>query len=66
MSLTSTVVFNVSREKTTKDLMVTLSKMNEKLSASNKIFLMKLFNLKMAAAKALLSISTNLTCERAS
>ena len=41
--------FNISREKTTKDWMAALSKMYEKLSASNKIFLMKkLFNLKMA------------------
>ena len=37
------------REKTIKDLMAALSKMYEKPSASNKIFLMrKLFNLKMA------------------
>ena len=43
------VAFNVSREKMIKDLMAALSKMYEKLLASNKIFLMKkLFNLKMA------------------
>jgi len=48
LTLASTVVFNVSREKTTKDLMMALSKMYEKLSASNKVFLMKKFNLKMA------------------
>ena len=49
LSLASTVAFNATREKTTLDLMVALSKMYEKLSASNKIFLMKkLFNLKMA------------------
>ena len=47
MSLASTVAFNVSREKTTKDLMATLSMMYEKLLASNKVFLMKLFNQKM-------------------
>ena len=32
----------------TKDLMAALSKMYKKPSSSNKIFLMKLFNLKMA------------------
>ena len=47
-ALVSMVAFNISREKTTKDWMAALSKMYEKLSASNKIFLMKkLFNLKM-------------------
>ena len=46
--LALTVAFNVSREKTTKDLMAAVSKMCEKPSISNKIFLMKkLFNLKM-------------------
>ena len=49
MSLTSMVAFNVSGKKKTKDLMTTLSKMYEKPSASNNVFLMKkLFNLKMA------------------
>ena len=48
LSLASMVAFNVSREKTTKDLIAALSKMYEKPSASNKVFLMKLFNLKMA------------------
>jgi len=49
LSLTSTVIFNVFREKTTQDLIVALSKMYEKPSASSKAFLMKkLFNLKMA------------------
>jgi len=48
LSLTSTVAFNISREKTTQDLIAALLKMCEKPSASNKIFLMKkLFNLKM-------------------
>ena len=42
------VAFNVSRKKTTKDIMAALSKMYEKSSASNKVFLMKKFNLKMA------------------
>ena len=47
MSLASKIAFNVFREKTIKDLMA-LSKMYEKPSASNKVFLMKLFNLKIA------------------
>ena len=43
-----TIAFNISRRKTTKELMAARSKMYEKPSASNKIFLMKkLFNLKM-------------------
>ena len=47
LSLASTIASYVSREKTIKDLMTTLSKIYEKLSASNKVFLMKkLFNLK--------------------
>ena len=46
MSLASKIAFNVFREKTIKDLMA-LSKMYEKPSASNKVFLMKLFNLEM-------------------
>jgi len=49
LSLTSTMAFNVSGEKTTKYLMAALSKVHEKSSASNKVFLMKkLFNLQMA------------------
>ena len=45
LSLALKVAFNIFREKTTKDLMATLSKMYN--SASNKIFLMNKFNLKM-------------------
>ena len=53
MFLTSIVAFNISREKLTKDLMATLSKMYEKPSASNNIFLMrKLFNLKMTDSES--------------
>ncbi|KAH9299887.1 hypothetical protein KI387_044110 [Taxus chinensis] len=49
LSLASSVLFNVSKEKTTKDLMDALGKLYEKLSASYKIFLMKnLFNMKMS------------------
>ena len=54
-----TIAFNISRAKTTQDLMAVLSKMYEKLSASNKIFLMKKFNLKIADNGRSLSISMN-------
>jgi len=48
------VIFNISSDKMTLDLMATLSKMYEKPSASNKIFLMKkLFNLKMADIRSI-------------
>ena len=48
------VIFNISSDKMTLDLMPTLSKMYEKPSASNKIFLMKkLFNLKMADIRSI-------------
>ncbi|XXG79495.1 hypothetical protein AAC387_Pa09g0546 [Persea americana] len=47
-SLSKSVTFNISKEKTTKDVMDALSRMYEKPSASNKVFLMrKLFNMKM-------------------
>ena len=53
MSLPSTVAFSVSREKMIKDLMAALSKMYEKPSASNKVFLMKkLFNLNMGDSES--------------
>ena len=49
LSLAALVAFNISKEKTTKDLMDVLAKLNEKPSASNKVFLMKrLFNMKMS------------------
>jgi len=41
LSFASMIAFNVFREKTTQDLMASLSKMYEKLSASSQIFLMK-------------------------
>jgi len=54
LSLASTVASNVSRERTIKDSMVALSKMYEKPSVSNKVFLMKkLFNLKKADSRSL-------------
>ena len=49
LTLARNVVLNIVKEKTTADLMKTLSNMYEKPSASNKIFLMRrLFNLKTA------------------
>jgi hypothetical protein len=43
------VDFNISKEKTTKELMDALDKLYEKPSTSNKVFLMKiLFNMKMS------------------
>jgi hypothetical protein len=49
MSLEASVAFNISKEKTMKDLMDALAKLYEKPSASNKVFLMKrLFNMKMS------------------
>jgi hypothetical protein len=41
LSLTMSMDFNSSKEKTTKDLMDALDKLYEKPSVSNKIFLMK-------------------------
>jgi hypothetical protein len=49
LSLAALVAFNISKEKTMKELMDTLDKLYEKPSASNKVFLMKrLFNMKMS------------------
>jgi hypothetical protein len=43
------VAFNISKEKTTKELMDALAKLYEKPSVSNNVFLMKpLFNMKMS------------------
>jgi glucose-6-phosphate isomerase len=43
------MAFNISKEKTTKELMDALAKLYEKPSASNKVFLMKqLFNMNMS------------------
>jgi hypothetical protein len=47
--LAVSVAFNISKEKTMKELMDTLDKLYEKPLASNKVFLMKiLFNMKMS------------------
>jgi hypothetical protein len=49
LSLTASVAFNISKEKTMKELMDALAKLYEKPSASNKVFIMKrLFNMKMS------------------
>ena len=49
LCLASSVVFNISKEKTTKGVMSALSKLYEKPPSSNKVFLMKhLFNMKMS------------------
>jgi hypothetical protein len=49
LSLAASVAFNISKEKTMKDLMDALAKLYEKPSASNKVFLMKrLFNMNMS------------------
>jgi hypothetical protein len=49
LSLAASVAFNISKEKTMKGLMDALSKLYEKLSVSNMVFLMKiLFNMNMS------------------
>jgi hypothetical protein len=49
LSLAVSMAFNISKEKTTKDMMDSFSKLYEKPLASNKVFLMKrLFNMKMS------------------
>jgi hypothetical protein len=48
MSLAASTDFNISKEKTTKEMMDALAKLYEKPSTKNKVFLMKrLFNMKM-------------------
>jgi hypothetical protein len=49
LSLAASVAFNILKEKATKELMDAFAKLYEKLSMSNKVFLMKrLFNMKMS------------------
>ena len=49
LTLSRSVAHNVTKEKTTTELMATLSGMYEKLLANNKMYLMKkFFNMKMA------------------
>jgi hypothetical protein len=46
------VAFNISKEKTTKEMMDALAKLYEKPLASNKVFIMKiLFNMKMSEGR---------------
>ena len=48
LCLASSMAFNILKEKTTEGVMSALSKLYEKTSASNKVFLMKhLFNMNM-------------------
>ena len=48
LSLEVSVAFNISKENTTKVVMDAMAKLYEKISVSNKVFLMKrLFNMKM-------------------
>ena len=66
LCLESLVAFNISYQKTTKDLMKALDVVYEKPSASNKVFLMKrLFNMKMSEngsiAKHLNPFNTNIS-----
>ena len=49
LCLAQSMTFNITKVKTTKELMETLTRLCEKPSTSNKVFLMKrLFNMKMA------------------
>jgi ATP adenylyltransferase/5',5'''-P-1,P-4-tetraphosphate phosphorylase II len=49
LSLVTSIDFNISKEKTTKELMDALAKLYEKPSTSNNLFLMKkIFNMKMS------------------
>jgi hypothetical protein len=49
LCLAASVTFNISKEKSTEDLMKAFARLYEKPSASNKVFLMKrLFNMKMS------------------
>jgi hypothetical protein len=53
LSLAPSVAFNISKEKTTEDVMKALTRMYEKPSASNKVFLMKrLFNMKKPESRS--------------
>jgi gag-polypeptide of LTR copia-type len=54
LSLSQSVAFNISKEKITQDVMKALTRMYEKPSASNKVFLMKwLFNMKKSENKSM-------------
>ena len=54
LCLAPSVAFNITKAKTTEDLMKTLATLYEKPSASNKVFLMKhLFNMKMVEGRSI-------------
>jgi hypothetical protein len=58
LSLAASMAFNISKEKTTKDLMDALAKLYEKPLVSNKVFLMKiLFNMKMSEGGSIVDTS---------
>ena len=57
LRLYSLVAFNILKENKTKGVVSSLSKLYEKPSASNKVFLMKrLFNIKMSEGGSMLTI----------
>jgi hypothetical protein len=61
LSLVASMAFNISKEKTMKCFMDALAKLYEKLSTSNKVFLMKrLFNMKIVGKCFTGSISLSL------
>jgi hypothetical protein len=57
MCLAASMIFNISKEKKMRDMMKALTRLYEKPSTSNKVFLMKcLFNMKMSKVGLLLII----------
>ncbi|KAK8919454.1 hypothetical protein KSP39_PZI021448 [Platanthera zijinensis] len=55
LTLSSSVAFNISKEKTTKDVMAALMRMYAKPSASNKVFLMRrLLNVQKTEGKSMI------------
>jgi hypothetical protein len=53
MILAMSLAFNISKENTTKEMMDNVTKLYEKTSNSNKVFLMKrLFNMKMSEGES--------------
>ena len=56
LCLAPSVAFNITKVKTTEDLMKNLVTLYEKPSASNKVFLMKhLFNMKMIEGRSIVN-----------
>ena len=61
--LAPSVAFNITKAKTTEDLIKTLATLYEKPSASNKVFLMKrLFNMKMAEGGSIADHLNDFNC----